>query len=80
MDKYGFKIGNIIQSLIFGLMHGIFFISLAGVLGTIIIIAITGTVGWFMGWFDEKQSDGSILSSWLLHGCTNTLAAILNSI
>ncbi|HEY5536629.1 MAG TPA: CPBP family intramembrane glutamic endopeptidase [Ignavibacteria bacterium] len=78
IDKYGFKIGNIIQSLVFGLMHGLFFISLAGILGTIIIIAITSTAGWIMGWFDEKKSGGSIVPSWLFHGCTNTLAAILN--
>lgn len=30
-----------------------------------------------MGVINEKQSEGSIISSWLLHGCVNTLASIM---
>ena len=77
IHKLGFKVGNTVQGLLFGLMHGILFISKAGLIGTIIIILLTGIVGWLMGWINEKQSDGSIVSSWLIHGCANTLAAII---
>lgn len=75
--KFGFDVGNFIQGLLFGIMHGIMFISKAGLLGAIIIILLTGIVGWLMGWINEKQSDGSIISSWLLHGCANTLASLI---
>jgi membrane protease YdiL (CAAX protease family) len=77
INKFGFQLGNTIQSLLFGFMHSLMFISKAGLLGTIIIILLTGMVGWLMGWINEKQSNGSIISSWLLHGCANTLASII---
>lgn len=77
INKFGFGSGNFIQGLLFGIMHGIMFISKSGLLGAIIIILLTGIVGWLMGWINEKQSDGSIISSWLLHGCANTLASFI---
>lgn len=77
MHKFGFKIGNVIQGLIFGLVHGLMFISIAGLLGTILIILLTGILGCLMGWINEKQSDGSIVSSWLIHGFANTLSSIV---
>ncbi|QSX05672.1 CPBP family intramembrane metalloprotease [Sedimentibacter sp. zth1] len=76
INKFGFQIGNGIQGLLFGLMHGIFFIEIVGVVETIIIILLTGISGWLMGWINEKQSNGSIISSWILHGCGNIIASI----
>lgn len=77
VNKFGFKLGNIIQSSLFGLMHGLMFISKVGLLSAIITILLTGMIGWLMSWINEKQSNGSIISSWLLHGCSNTLASII---
>jgi len=77
IHKFGFLAGNTVQGLLFGLVHGIMFISKAGLLGTVIIITLTGTVGFLMGFLNEKQSNGSIFSSWLLHGCANTLASVI---
>ena len=77
VKRFGSTIGNSIQALLFGLIHGIMFMKLAGMLGAIIVILITGMAGWLMGWINEKQSEGSIISSWLLHGCVNTLASII---
>ncbi|MFO7969556.1 MAG: CPBP family intramembrane glutamic endopeptidase [Candidatus Izemoplasmatales bacterium] len=76
INKFGFLIGNIVQSVLFGALHVLLFISLTNWLGTIIIFIITGFTGWLMGIINEKQSGGSIISSWLIHGCANTLAAI----
>ncbi|WP_212692748.1 CPBP family intramembrane glutamic endopeptidase [Vallitalea guaymasensis] len=76
INKFGFRIGNIVQGLLFGLMHGIFFFWIAGVIGTIIIIVLTGMSGWVSGWINEKQSGGSIISSWVLHGLGNFTASI----
>lgn len=77
IHKFGFQVGNGLQSLIFGLMHGIMFVSSAGILGAMIIILLTGIAGWLMGWINEKESDGSIVSSWLLHGFVNFLASVI---
>lgn len=78
IHKFGFKIGNIAQGGLFGAMHGIVFISKVGLFSTIIIILFTGLLGWLMGLINEKQSSGSIISSWLLHGCFNALSAIIS--
>ncbi|GKX29481.1 CAAX protease family protein [Vallitalea longa] len=76
INKFGFRIGNVIQGLLFGLMHGIFFYSIAGVFGSIIIILLTGLSGWVSGWFNEEQSGGSIISSWMIHGLGNIISSI----
>lgn len=77
INKFGFSVGNIVQSVLFGALHVLLFISLTNWLGTIIIFIITGFTGWLMGMINEKQSGGSIISSWLIHGCANTLASII---
>ena len=41
-NRFGFNAGNAIQALLFGLMHGIMFISSVGVLLAIIVILFTG--------------------------------------
>lgn len=76
-NKFGFKVGNYIQAMVFGLMHGIMFISVIGMFRTIIVIFITGAIGLLMGWINENQSEGSIISSWLLHGSANMISSII---
>jgi uncharacterized protein len=76
IHKFNFKLGNILQGFIFGLLHGILTYQTIGLVKAIIIVIITGTIGWFEGYLNEKQSGGSILSSWMLHGTTNLLAAL----
>lgn len=76
-SKFGFKVGNTVQGMLFGLLHGIVFLSLVGLFRGIIIIIFTGIVGILMGWINEKQSDGSIVSSWLLHGVANICVSIV---
>lgn len=63
ISKLGFHIGNGVQGLLFGLMHGGMFIFSSGILKAFIIILFTGIAGWLMGWINEKESDGSIVSS-----------------
>ena len=77
INKFGFQVGNLLQSLLFGIMHGLMFMSTVGLVGTILIILLTGLFGWLMGWINEKQSDGSIVSSWLIHGGGNTISSIV---
>lgn len=77
IHKIGYQWGNIIQGLLFGLLHGILFLSIVGLLDTILIVLITGVAGYLLGWINEKQSNGSILSSWIIHGFVNTVASII---
>lgn len=76
--KFGFKAGNIVQSILFGALHGIMFISLTGVVKAILIVLFTGAIGWCMGYLNEKQAEGSILPSWLIHGIANTFSAAIS--
>lgn len=76
-NKFGFRIANVIQSIIFGLLHGIMFFSLVGVVKAIIIILFTGIVAYAMGYVNEKKANGSILTSWFIHALSNIFASII---
>lgn len=76
-NKFGYNIANVIQSIIFGLLHGIMFFSLVGVVKAIIIILFTGIVAYAMGYVNEKKSNGSILPSWFIHALSNIFASII---
>lgn len=75
-NKFGFNIANLTQALLFGLLHGVMFFSLVGVLKAILIIVVTGTVAWFMGYINEKNSNGSIVPSWIIHTISNLFSGI----
>lgn len=77
ISKFGLSNGNLIQAILFGLLHGLMFISIAGIIGSLIIIFITGMAGYLMGYINEKLSNGSIVSSWILHGCANLCASLI---
>ena len=59
-NKFGFKIANVIQSIIFGLLHGIMFFSLVGIVKATIIILLTVIVAYAMGYINEKKANGSM--------------------
>lgn len=72
-NKFGFITGNIIQAFIFGLMHGVpFGLATQNIGITILLTALPGLLGFYMGWLNEKKCNGSIIPSWILHGITNT--------
>lgn len=75
-NKFGFNIANFIQALLFGLLHGAMFFALVGVLKTILIIIFTGVIAWFMGYINEKNANGSIISSWIIHTISNLFSGI----
>lgn len=75
-NKFGFNVANWIQALLFGLMHGVMFISVTGVLKAILIILFTSAIAWFMGNINEKKSNGSILPSWIIHAVSNIFSGI----
>lgn len=75
--RFGFKLGNFIQAIIFGLVHGLMFMSEIGIFKAAIVVLITGIIGLLLGWINEKQSGRSIIPSWLLHGFSNMIASII---
>lgn len=76
-NKFGFKIANTIQSIVFGLLHGIMFFNLVGIVKSIIIILFTGVVAYAMGYINEKKAKGSIFPSWFIHAFSNIFASIV---
>ena len=78
LNKFGFRIANVIQSIIFGLLHGIMFFSLVGIVKVTIIILLTGMVAYAMGYVNEKKANGSILPSWYIHALSNIFASIIS--
>ncbi len=77
-NKFGFITGNLVQAILFGLLHGIMFIEYAGIVKAIIIIFFTGTLAFIMGHINEKKADGSILPSWSIHFMSNLFSGILS--
>lgn len=77
ITKCGFVIGNTVQAIIFGLLHGIpFGFATKNILVTILLTFLPGAFGWFQGWINEKYSSGSIIPSWIIHSLMNILSAL----
>ncbi|MFR3065124.1 CPBP family intramembrane glutamic endopeptidase [Peptoniphilus sp.] len=75
-NKLGFTKANFIQSLLFGLLHGVMFFPLVGNLKSILIILLTSLAALSMGYVNEKSSDGSIIPSWIIHVFSNFIAGL----
>lgn len=76
-SRLGFVFANILQSIIFGIMHGVMFFSMVGVVKALFIIVLTGTVAYIIGYVNEKKAEGSIIPSWIIHGVTNLISAVI---
>lgn len=74
--KLGFLTGNTIQAIVFGLLHGAVLFPTLGLAIPLLIITFTGTLGWLMGYINEK-ADGSIIPSWCIHGISNVYASVI---
>lgn len=79
-NKFGFNVGNAVQSIVFGLLHGTMFFSTVGIVKATVITLFTGVIGWFMGYINEKKADGSILPSWCIHAVANIFSGICSAL
>ncbi|MFJ7981573.1 lysostaphin resistance A-like protein [Lysinibacillus xylanilyticus] len=77
MHKFGFQMGNIIQSLLFGVLHGLLMFSFIPFGVVVLVVIATAFVGYLMGWINERKSNGSILTSWAIHSIVNLIAAFM---
>ena len=72
VERLGIMTGNIVQAIIFGLIH--VFLSSAdnrNLFVYMIIFISTATGGWLLGYLNEKLFNGSIIPSILMHGTGN---------
>lgn len=72
----GFNGGNLLQALIFGLIHLLLFWKLVGAAGfpLIFIFVFSTFAGWMIGLVNEKIGNGSIIPGWVAHGLGNLLS------
>lgn len=76
--RWGFIVGNTVQALLFGALHGIpFGLATHRIPVTVLLTLLPGALGWYFGWLNEKRCGGSVVPSWLLHGLMNTVVACL---
>ena len=75
-NRFGFKIGNTLQALIFGIVHLLLFWALTRttIIPLLIIFYLTTIAGWIIGMVKEKYANGSIIPGWIGHGIGNVLA------
>lgn len=73
---FDFSTGNLIQSILFGLIHLVLFAFLTDmkVLPLILIFILTTLVAWTIGYINEKKANGSIVPGWMAHGLGNAMA------
>ena len=75
--KLGFLGANLVQSLLFGLMHALMFIQQTDVLIAMVIFAYTSLIAYVLGAINEKKANGSILPSVFIHALANTVVGLL---
>ena len=74
--RLGYRLGNLIQALLFGLIHLLLFAALtktawAAVIG---IFLFSTLAGYSIGYIKEKYGRGSIIPGWLAHAMGNTVS------
>ncbi|WP_008809802.1 MULTISPECIES: CPBP family intramembrane glutamic endopeptidase [Streptococcus] len=74
-----FGVANTIQAALFGLLHGLMFITEVSWLQTLVIILCTGVIAAYLGFVNEKKSGGSILASWIMHALANVVTGMLSA-
>lgn len=73
--KFGETAGNLIQALIFGMIH-IAALPEKNLLAVCSAVLLTGGIGYALGWLSLKKAEGSILYGWAIHATVNILSPI----
>ncbi|WP_217580941.1 CPBP family intramembrane glutamic endopeptidase [Lysinibacillus sp. GbtcB16] len=71
----GFQVGNLLQSLVFGCIHGAMLWTVLPFPIILLVVLSTGLAGYVLGWMNERVSGGSIMTSWSIHSLTNLMTA-----
>lgn len=75
--KLGFLGANLVQSLVFGLIHALMFIQITGYLRAMATMAFITLIAYIFGAINEKKAGGSILPSVFIHALANTVVGLL---
>ncbi|WP_410531947.1 CPBP family intramembrane glutamic endopeptidase [Streptococcus salivarius] len=75
--KLGFLGANLVQSLLFGLIHALMFIQIIGYLKAFVILVFISLIAYIFGAINEKKASGSILPSVFIHALANTVVGLL---
>lgn len=78
-NKFGFMAANLVQSVLFALIHGAMFFQLLGTFRTVMILLFTGLIAFAMGYINEKNANGSILPSWFIHTVSNLFSGLASA-
>ena len=78
-SRLSFVVANTIQAALFGLLHGLMFITILSWHQTLLIILCTGGIAAYLGFVNERKSDGSILPSWIMHALINVVIGSLSA-
>ncbi len=71
----GFQMGNILQSLIFGIIHTLLFLQITeDIMFLLLIFLFPAIAAYCKAYINEKLSNGSIIPSWITHGTGNLIA------
>ena len=74
----GYTKGNVIQAVVFGIIHTILFSMITNNPVFLILIFLIPSLGAYVSVFlNEKIADGSIFPGWISHGLANVLAYII---
>lgn len=74
----GYRNGNLIQAVLFGIVHTILFTMITSNPVFLILIFLIPSLGAYVSVFlNEKVADGSILPGWISHGLANVLAYVI---
>ena len=76
ISKFGFRRGNILQAVIFGLVHLLMVWGHANLLAGLMIVLYPMAAAVSLAYMNEKASGGSILPSWLIHSILNAVSGI----
>lgn len=75
-SKFGFAKGNLIQAVIFGMIHLLMVWGNTSFFAGLIIVIYPMMVAAVLAYLNEKLSGGSILPSWAIHGLLNAIEGI----
>ena len=74
ISSLGFIKGNIVQAIIFGILHTALFAAITNNFIFLSVIFIFPTIAAYVfGYLNEKKGNGSITPSWIAHGLSNTI-------
>lgn len=77
MKIFDFQGANLLQSIVFGCVHGAMLWSVLPLHVILLVVLTTALAGYVMGWVNERIAGGSIVTSWSIHSIVNFIAACL---